>query len=158
MTTAGQLSQRRNRISATGGFWDHAIWLERLCLAAPALLFLRIGWKYLSDPEGAAAASQIVLGSPAAATDMRAFGAIFLAFAAIALVSLVSTRHLLTGLTVVVAVVACATAARVLGMVADGATSETRFKLIAEVVLLAVSMAGGALELRRRHHVRKRAI
>jgi hypothetical protein len=105
-----------------------------------------------------AAASQIALGSPAAATDMRAFGAIFLAFAAIALVSLVSTRHLLTGLTVVVAVVGCATAARLLGMIADGVTPETTFKLIAEVVLLAVSMAGGGLELRRRHHARMREI
>jgi len=43
-------------------------------------------------------------------------------------------------------------------MIADGVTPETTFKLIAEVVLLAVSMAGGGLELRRRDHARMREI
>src|SRR6516162_544145 len=124
MAIAQEVTRAQDRATPAiaGAFWRYAAWLERLCLAAPALLFLRIGWKYLSGPGGVAASSQIVVGSPAAATDMRAFGAIFLAFAAIALVSLVSTRHLLAALTVVVIVVGFATAARVLGMIADGAT------------------------------------
>jgi len=149
---------RQDRAAATGStaFWRYALWIERLCLVAPMLLFLRIGWKYLSDPAEVAAGSQIVLGSPAAVSDMRAVGAIFLALAAIALVSLASTRRLLAGLTVVAVVVGFATAARVLGLLADGATPETKFKLIAEVVLLAVTLAGTGLELHRRRHARAR--
>jgi hypothetical protein len=96
----------------------------------------------------------MVLGSPEAVTDMRAFGAIFLAVGAIALVSLAATRRLLMGLTIVSVVIAFATAARVLGMIADGATSETTFKLIAEIVFLALTLAGTGLELRRRRHAR----
>jgi hypothetical protein len=147
---------RQDRVADTGvgPFWRYAPWLERLCLAAPTLLFLRIGWKYLSAPTEVASGSQMVLGSPGAVTDMRAVGAIFLAIAAIALVSLASTRRLLTGLTVVTVVVGFATAARVLGMIADGATADTTFKLIAEVVLLALALAGTGLELRRRGRAR----
>lgn len=139
-------------------FWRYARWLARLCLAAPTLLFLRIGWKYLSAPAEVAAGSQMVLGSPAAVTDMRAFGAIFLAFAAIAVFSLVSTRRLLTGLAIVTIVVGFATAARVLGMITDGATPETTFKLIAELVLLALALAGTGLELRRQRRRRAQEI
>ncbi|MBV9341233.1 MAG: DUF4345 family protein, partial [Acidobacteria bacterium] len=94
------------------------------------------------------------LGSPEAVTDMRAFGAIFLAFAAIALVSLVSTRRLLTGSMVIALVLGCAIVARALGIVADGAAPETTFKLIAEVVLLLLAIAAIWLELRRRRQAR----
>ena len=150
----GQETPERSRVAAAGvQFWRYAAWLERLCLAAPTLLFLRIGWKYLSDPAETAARSRIVLGSPEAVTDMRAFGAIFLAFAAIALVSLVSTRRLLTGSMVIALVLGCAIVARALGIVADGAAPETTFKLIAEVVLL-LAIAAIWLELRRRRQAR----
>ena len=156
MSIAQGMARQDRAAAGSAAFWRYAPWLERLCLAAPTLLFFRIGWKYLSAPVEVAAESQMVLVSPTAATDMRAFGAIFLAFAAITLVSLASTRRLLAGLTIVAVVVGFATAARVLGMIADGATPETRFKLIAEVVLLALTLAGTGLELRRRRHVRVR--
>ena len=152
MSIAPGMAQQERATAAGGvGFWRYALWLERLCIAAPTLLFLRIGWKYLSAPGEVAAGSQMILGSPGAVTDMRAFGAIFLALATLALVSLASSRHLLAGLTMVVVVVAWATGARALGVLADGATSETTFKLIAEIVLLALTLAGTGLELRRRH-------
>jgi uncharacterized protein DUF4345 len=150
MSIAQGMTRKDRDATGSAGFWRYALWFERLCLAAPTLLFLRIGWKYVSAPMEIAAGSQMVLGSPGAVTDMRAFGAIFLAIAAIGLVSLMSTRRLLTGLTIAAVVVGFATAARLLGMVADGATPETTFKLIAEVVLLALTLAGTGLELRRR--------
>jgi hypothetical protein len=81
---------------------------------------------------------------------MRAMGAIFLALAAILLVSLTATRLLRAGLTVLAIVVGVVTAARVLGAVVDGAAFETLFKLVPEVVLLALSLAGLAIEAVRR--------
>jgi uncharacterized protein DUF4345 len=158
MSIAQGMPRQHRAAAGSTAFWRYVLWIERLCLAAPTLLFLRVGWKYLSAPTEVAAGSQMVLGSPAAVTDMRAFGATFLAFAAIAVVSLVSPRRLLTGLAIVTIVVGFATAARVLGMIADGTTPETTFKLIAELVLLALALAGTGLELRRQRHGRAREI
>jgi hypothetical protein len=136
---------------AITGFWRFAPWLARAMLALPTALFLRIGWKYLIDPIGAAAASGISLGSPAAITDIRAFGATFLAVAVLTGRSLIGTRWLLTGLAVVAIVVALVTATRLLGVIVDGAAPETLFKLVPELVLLTVSVAGFFIELARRH-------
>ena len=158
MSIAQGMARQDRAAAGSAAFWRYVLWLERLCLAAPTLLFLRIGWKYLSAPAEVAAGSQMVLGSPEAVTDMRAFGAIFLAVAAIALVSLAARRRLLAGLTIVAVVVGFATAARVLGVVVDGATPETTFKLIAEIVLLTLTLAGIGLELRRRRHAHHRTI
>jgi len=130
--------------------WFEAPWLSQLILAAPALLFIRIGWKYVSDPLQVAAGSGMILGSPAAITDTRAVGAIFLAFAIVALVSVLSARRVLAGLVLVTTVIGFVTAARVLGVVIDGATPETVFKLVPELVLLTLSSAGILLERRRR--------
>jgi cytochrome b561 len=69
-------------------FWDYAPWLTRIVLAFPTLLFIRIGEKYVTDPQQVAAGSGVVLGSPAAITDTRAVGAMFLAFAVLILFSL----------------------------------------------------------------------
>jgi Domain of unknown function (DUF4345) len=158
MSVSQEITRQGHAAAGRGAFWRYAPWVERLCLAAPTLLFLLIGGKYLSAPTEVAAGSQMVLGSPGAVTDMRAFGAVFLAVAAIAVFSLVATRRLLTGLTIVTVVVSFATAARVLGVIADGATPETIFKLIAELVLLVLVLAGTGLELRRRRHARTREI
>src|SRR5690348_15831308 len=73
----GMTRQDRAAAAESAAFWRYALWFERFCLAAPTLLFLRIGWKYLSAAAEVAAGSQIVRGSPGAVTDMRAFGAIF---------------------------------------------------------------------------------
>jgi hypothetical protein len=144
-TAASEFSRRT--------FWDYAPWLARFILAVPTLLFVRIGWKYVSDPLQVAAGSGMVLGSPSAITDTRAEGAIFLAFAVIALVSLLSTRRLLAGLAVVAIVVGFVTATRVLGVLVDGAAPETVFKLIPELVLLPLSVVGLFIELGRLRHV-----
>jgi hypothetical protein len=136
------------------GFWRYAPWLERVILVVPTLLFTVIGWKYLSQPIETTADSQIVLGSPAAITDTRAQGAVFIALALFTLVSLVSTRRLLGGLMLVAIVVGFITAARVLGALVDGAAAETMFKLVPEIVLLTLAAIGVLIELRRQRLAR----
>jgi cytochrome b561 len=139
--------------SGLSRFWDYAPWLARVVLAFPTLLFIRIGAKYVSDPLQVTAGSGIVLGSPAAITDTRAVGAMFLAFAALTLFSIFSTRRLLAGLILVASVVGFVTAARVLGLVVDGAAPETSLKLVPEVVLFTAAAVGILVERRRQRHV-----
>src|SRR5205823_588013 len=112
-------SQQSAGLSSNGstrGFWRSAPWLVRAALALPAILFVRIGWKYLTAPFQVAAGSDMSLGSPAAVTDMRAFGGIFLALAVVIALSLMRERRLRGGLIFVAIVIGIVTAARVFGV------------------------------------------
>jgi cytochrome b561 len=135
--------------------WRYAPWLTRLILAAPTLLFILIGFKYMGEPVQTTAESGTLLGSPAAVTDTRAMGAIFLALAALTLFALFSERRLLAGLFLVAIVDGFATGARLLGIVVGGAPPETMFKLAAELVLLTLCAVGILIELRRRRHLER---
>jgi cytochrome b561 len=139
--------------TVTDRLWIYAPWLNRVILAAPLILFTRIGTKYAGAPEQVADASAIVLGSPAAVTDMRAMGAMFLAVAVLILFSLLSARRMLSGLTIVVTIIGVVTAARILGVLVDGAAAETILKLRAEIVLLTLTTVGILVELGRRRHL-----
>jgi uncharacterized protein DUF4345 len=131
------------------GFWRYAPWLVRLILALPTVLFIRIGIKYLADPLQVAAGSGMALNSPAAFTDTRVVGTMFLGIAALTLFSIFSTRRLLAGLVLIATVIGFVTAGRLLGLLVDGAAPETVFKLTPEVVLLIASAVGILVELRR---------
>jgi Domain of unknown function (DUF4345) len=135
------------------GVWHYAPWLVRFILAAPTLLFIRIGEKYVINPAQVAADSGMQLGSPAAVTDTRVVGAMFLAIAAATLFSSFSTRRLFAGLALVAIVIGFVTAARVLGVLVDGAAPETIFKLGPEVVLLTAAAVGILIELRRKRQL-----
>jgi hypothetical protein len=87
--------------------------------------------------------------------DTRAVGAIFLAIAVLTLFAIFSTRRLLAGLLLVTAVIGFVTAARVLGLVVDGATPETVFKPTPEVALLIVTGLGIWVEIRRQSQVKR---
>jgi hypothetical protein len=53
--------------------------VSRALFVLPAALFAFLGLKYFGDPVGTTAADSISLASPAAITDMRVVGSIFLA-------------------------------------------------------------------------------
>jgi len=131
--------------------WRFTPWLTRLILGAATLIFTLIGVKYITDPVRAAASFNISLGSAAAVTSMRVgFGAFPVGFAIIVASCLVSTSRLLLGLYFVVTIIGVATAARVLGIVVDGAAPESVFLLRPEVALLGLSVIGVLLEAGRR--------
>lgn len=137
----------------TDRLWNYAVWFNRVILALPLILFVLIGMKYIGTPKQVADGSAIVLGSPAAVTDMRASGALFLGFAALIAVSLLSGRRILSGLGLVAVIVSFVTAARVLGIFVDGAAAESIFKLRAEIVLLTLTTVGILVEVGRRRHL-----
>ena len=133
--------------------WRFTPWLTRLILGAATLIFTLIGVKYITDPVRAAASFKISLGSAAAITSMRVgFGAFPLGFAIIVASCLVSTSRQLRGLYFVATIIGVATAARVLGIMVDGAAPESVLLLRPEVALLALSVIGVVLESTRRRH------
>jgi hypothetical protein len=74
-------------------------WFSRTVLLAALIILTLIGRKYVGDPFGAAAASDMTLDSPLAVTNMRAsFGAFPLGCALFVLLCLVTSSLRRTGL------------------------------------------------------------
>jgi len=113
-------------------------------------LFMMIGFSYLGAPVEKAAADEIVLGSVMAISRVRVgFGAFPLALAIVLLGCLISPKRLLTGLIVLATTVAVVTAARLVGIAADGPAEEALRLLRVEVILLALSVGGIFIERAR---------
>jgi uncharacterized protein DUF4345 len=122
-------------------------WISRAVLLAALTVLALISRKFIGYPVDAAAASDMTLGSPLAITNMRAsFGAFPLGCALFVLVCLVTSSLRRTGLAFVALIVGTALAVRVFGIVADGTLTESLRVLIAETVLLSLSLAAYAGE------------
>lgn len=136
---------------AVATFWRAAPWLSRAALVPPTVIFIAVAARYLADPVGAAAGLGVSLATPQAVTTIRiGFAAFPLAFAAFLAACLFSTRRLLAGLALAVTVAAVATAVRALGISIDGTAAESVRLLRAELGLVAVLVAGLAVEIGRR--------
>jgi hypothetical protein len=128
-----------------------APWLAKIVLAGAAFILAMIARKFIADPVGAAAASQIHLGSALAMTNMRAsFGAFPLGCALVAAGSLASSRFHLAGLVTVATVIGSALVVRVGGVVSDGTFAQSRTVLSAEAGLFLFSLVAIVAELSRR--------
>jgi Domain of unknown function (DUF4345) len=139
------------------GFWRFTPWLSRLILFGVSVLFSLIAFRYISDPVGATSPFKISLGTPAAVTNMRVVGAMFLGVAIISVACLISIKRHLTGLAVFVPIIVVVTAVRILGAMVDGPDHDTLQVLRPEVVLLVLSSIGLFLEFRRRTLENKQA-
>jgi hypothetical protein len=118
---------------------------------------MMIALRNLRDPIGATLPLDIALGSPTAVTIVRVgFGGFPLGFAVALFACVIATPRLLTGMSLVLAVVGAATIARVQGLVLDGATAYNLQLLRPEIAMVTLSLAGIALELRRRRGERDR--
>src|SRR5215471_6584850 len=94
-------------------------WISRAVLLAALVILALIGRKFVADPAGAAAASDMTLGSPLAITNMRAsFGAFPLGCALFVLVCLVTTNLRRTGLVFVALIIGTALVVRIFGALA----------------------------------------
>lgn len=126
----------------------HAIpWVSRAVLLAALVVLTLIGRKFIGDPVGAAADSNIVLNSPLAVTNMRAsFGAFPLGCALFVFVCLLTSSLRTTGLAFVALIVGTALSVRIFGIVADGTFAESLRLVVAESVLLVLSLGAYAGE------------
>jgi peptidoglycan/LPS O-acetylase OafA/YrhL len=126
-------------------------WLARLVILAVAALFAMISYKFVSDPQHAAAASGITLDSAIGTTNTRAgFGGFPLGFAVLLVFSLFSSRRLLAALAAIATLAAVILAVRLYGAAQDGTFGESAHLLIPEAAILAVSLAAALMETRRR--------
>ncbi len=133
------------------GYARGVIWFNRFVLTAATVVMTMIALRNLRDPIGATLPLDIALGSPAAVTVVRVgFGGFPLGFAVALFGCLIATDRLLTGLSLMLAVVGAATIARVQGLMLDGATAYNLFLLRPEIAMVTLSLAGMVLELRRR--------
>ncbi len=136
------------------GFWRAAPWLSRAALVPVVVIFVAVSARYLSDPVGASAALGMSLTSPQAVTTARiGFGAFPLGFAFFLAACLFSTRRLLTGLMLALTVAVVATVVRALGISLDGTAADSVRLLHAELGLVAILLAGVAVEAGRRRRV-----
>jgi hypothetical protein len=134
------------------------VWFNRLVLAAATFIMTAIALRNLTNPMGATAPMDIVLGSPTAITLARVgLGGFPLGFAIVLLGCVISTDRLLTGLSMVAVVIGAATSARLEGLILDGATSFNLLLLRPELALLTLSSIGIVLERRRRQSIRAEA-
>jgi hypothetical protein len=117
-------------------------WISRAVLLAALVILALIGRKFIGDPVGAAAASDMTLDSPLAVTNMRAsFGAFPLGCALFVLMCLVTSSLRTIGLIFVALIIGTALAVRIFGTLADGSFAQSMHLLIAESVLLSLSLA-----------------
>ena len=122
-------------------------WVSRAVLLAALVILTLIGRKFIGDPVGAAADSNMALNSALAVTNMRAsFGAFPLGCALFVLVCLLTPSLRRTGLVFVALIVGTALVVRIFGIVADGTFAESLRVLIAETVLLVASLVAYAGE------------
>jgi hypothetical protein len=132
-------------------FWKLSPWLSRLVILAVAGLFTMISFKFVLDPQHAAASSGITLDTAIGATNVRAgFGGFPLGFAVLPVSSLFSSRRLLAALASIATLAAVILAVRVYGAAQDGTFGQSAHLLIPEAAILVVSLLAALMETRRR--------
>jgi hypothetical protein len=132
-------------------FWKLSPWLSRLIILAVAGLFMMISFKFVLDPQHAAANSGITLEPGVGYTNARAgFGGFPLGFGAILVFCLFSSRRLLAALASIATVGGVILAVRLYGAVQDATFSQSAHLLIPEAAIVVVSLLGVLMETRRR--------
>lgn len=126
-------------------------WFGRLVILAVASLFAMISFKFVLNPEHAAANSGVTPQSALGYTNIRAgFGGFPLGFAAILVFCLFSSSRLLAALASIATVAAVILGIRFYGAELDGTLQESIRLMVPEAGIFAVSFLGALMEMRRR--------
>ena len=132
-------------------FWKLSPWLSRLLILAVAGLFAMISFKFVLDPQHAAASAGLTLDSAIGTTNTRAgFGGFPLGFAVLLVFCLFSSRRLLPALASIATLAAVILAVRLYGAAHDGTFGQSAHLLIPEAAILVLSLTAALMETRRR--------
>jgi hypothetical protein len=127
----------------------HSVWLNRLVMGFAILVFSLIAVRTILDPVGSAAAHKIVLGSPAAITNTRISGGVFLAMALVLAGSVIARQRHRSALLLLAVFSAVLTAVRLFGLVVDGPAPFTLKVLKPEIAVTVLAAVAYTLERRR---------
>ena len=127
----------------------HSVWLNRLVMGFAIVVFSLIALRYIADPVSTEATYKIVLGSPAAITNTRVSGGVFLAMALVLAGSLVSRPRHRAALLLLAVFSAVLTAVRLFGLAVDGPAPFTLRVLKPEIAVTVQAAVAYTLERRR---------
>ena len=120
-----------------------APWIYRFVLAAVMVIFAMIGFRYIVNPVGSAAAQGMQLPSALGTTTMRvAAGAFPLAISICCLLCLLSPKRMRMGVALIAIVVSAVIAVRVLGLIRDGPAPASTRLFAPEGVIVALCAVG----------------
>lgn len=134
-------------------FWKFSPWMSKAVLVPPAAILTKVGVRNLTHPEEQAAERGIAFTNPLGTTIYRVgFAGFPLGCAAFLAYCLRTNQRTLTGLIFSALFNGVVLAVRIFGMTVDSTVKESMHLVRAEIGVVAVSLAGITLELRRRPH------
>jgi hypothetical protein len=131
-------------------FWKAAPWISKVIVLISTAIYVMISIDPLLHPAANAATQGIAFTSALGATLFRvSFAGFPLGCAAFLAYCLASNRRTLTGLTFSALSLGMLLAVRIYGMEVDSTVQQSMPLVIPEVILVALTLAGIALEKRR---------
>ena len=136
--------------------WKAAPWISKVIVLMCAAVFIMIAVEPLAHPVANAAAQGVAFTSSLGPTVFRvSFAGFPLGCAAFLAYCLFSSRRTLTGLIFSALVLGILLLVRIYGMEIDSTVQQSMPLVKPEIVLVAITLAGIAIEMGRRSYVRR---
>ncbi len=136
--------------------WKVAPWVSKVIVLMSAAIFIMIALEPLAHPAANAAAQGIAFTSSLGPTVFRvSFAGFPLGCAAFLAYCLLSSRRTLTGLIFSALVLGILLLVRIYGMEIDSSVQQSMPLVKPEIVLVAITLAGIAIEIGRRSYIRR---
>ena len=137
-------------------FWKAAPWIGKVIVLLSTTIFAVISVQPITHPAVSAAAQGLAFTSSLGPTVFRvAFAGFPLGCAAFLAYCLLSSRRTLTGLIFSALVLGIVLVVRIFGMEVDSSVQLSMPLVEAEIVLVAITLVGIAIEMKQRSHVRR---
>ena len=139
--------------------WKAAPWVSKVIVLMSTAIFVMIAVEPLAHPAANAAAQGIAFTSSLGPTVFRvSFAGFPLGCAAFLTYCLLSRRKTLTGLIFSALVLGILLLVRIYGMEIDSTVRQSMPLVKPEIALVAITLAGIAIEVRHRSYVRRRML
>jgi hypothetical protein len=138
-------------------FWRAAPWINKVIVLLSAAIFTAISFQPIVHPAAAAAEQGVAFTSSLGPTVFRvAFGGFPLGCAAFLVYCLLSSRRTLSGLIFSVLVLGVVLIVRVYSMEVDSSIKQSLPLVVAEIVLVAATLIGIAIEMGHTSYLRRK--